>query len=83
MANINQMNRHWKTAVAPVHWLPARAALTRAELARAYWRAASTLRRSRLKNLHTLTLVAYIEREFQAALEDPHRRTRRVYELHS
>jgi hypothetical protein len=76
------MNRQWKNAVAPVHWLPARAALTRADLARAYWRAVSTLRRSRLKNIHTLTLVAYIEREFHAAWDDP-RRTHRVFELHS
>jgi hypothetical protein len=82
VANINQMNRQWKSGLAPVHWLPARAALTKAELAEAFWRAVSALRRSRLKNIHTLTLLAHIEREFQAAWDDPPRRNR-VFELHS
>ena len=60
MANINQMNRQWKDGLAPVHWLHARAALTKAELAEAFWRAVSALRRSKLKNIHTLILVAHM-----------------------
>jgi len=82
VANINQMNRHWKNGLAPAHWLPARAALTKAELAQAFWRAVSALRRSKLKNIHTLTPLAHIEHEFQATWDDPPRRNR-VFELHS
>ena len=66
-----------------MHWLPARAALPKAELVRAYWRAVSTLRRSKLKNIHTLTLVGHIEREFQAAWDNPPRRAGGIAELHS
>ena len=41
------------------------------------------VRRFKPKNVYNLTLVAYLEREFRAAWDDPLRRTRRVFELHS
>jgi len=77
------MNGQRTNGVAPVHSLPDRPALTKAELARAYWRAVSKVRRFKPKNVYNLTLVAYLEREFRAAWDDPPRRTRRVFELHS
>ena len=83
MAKINYMNRRWKNGVARVHWPPARPALTKAELAQGYWRAVSMVRRSKPKNTYTLTLVAYFEREFRAAWDDPQRRAKRLFELHS
>jgi hypothetical protein len=83
VANINCMKRCWKNEVAPVHWLPARPALTKAELAQAYWRAVLMVRRAQPRNVYNVTLVAYLEREFRAAWDDPQRRTSRVFELHS
>ena len=55
MANIKKMNRRWKNGLASSRSLRSRPALTRAELAQAYWRAVSrrALRQAQERELHS------------------------------
>jgi len=75
------MDGQRRTGVSSAHLLPCRPALTKAELARAYWRAVTRLRHLKPNNVYTLGVLAYFELQFRAAWNDPRRRSKRMFEL--